>query len=463
MKFKTIKEARQAYGAAVDELQNLTGNADKFRAKEQEIADVEAEIGRLEREQRASAAAAHANGSVGDGALPLNEQRALDAFIGQNFSPNGRAADAALAARFRSLCGVARRECGMQFEAQKHFRSLGDQLQAIQSYYISRGVNADSRLVRAPIGAGEVDPTGGGFLVQIDFATAIFMLAHEMGEIFSRVNKIPVSEKSNGIKIPGVDETSRVTGSRWGGVQSYWVDEGTQPTTTKPKFRMIEFSLHKLMSLMYVTDELLMDSTALTSIAGQAFSEEIMFMTEDGIYEGTGAGQPLGILNSPALVSITKQPGQAAATIVKENIDSMWARCWARSRKNAVWYINQDCEPQLNQMGQIVGTGGLPVYLPPGGLSATPFGTLYGRPVIAVEYSAALGAPGDILLADLSQYTVIDKGGVQAATSMHIAFLTDQMVFRITYRVDGQPMWSKPLTPFKGTLTKSPFIAIAQR
>jgi hypothetical protein len=46
---------------------------------------------------------------------------------------------------------------------------------------------------------------------------------------------------------------------------------------------------------------------------------------------------------------------------------------------------------------------------------------------------------------------------------MHVAFLTDQMVFRITYRVDGQPMWTKPMTPFKGTLTKSPFVAIAQR
>lgn len=191
-----------------------------------------------------------------------------------------------------------------------------------------------------------------------------------------------------------------------------------------------------------------------------------MFMTEDAIFEGTGAGMPSGLFGAtlhPAVVSVAKQPGQAAATIVKENIDNMWARMWARSRKNAVWFINQDCEPQLNQMGQIVGTGGLPVYLPPGGLSQSPYGTLYGRPVIATEYNQALGTPGDIALADLSQYTLVDKGGVNAATSMHVAFLTDQMVFRITYRVDGKPMWTAPMTPFKGALTKSPFVAIAQR
>jgi HK97 family phage major capsid protein len=284
-----------------------------------------------------------------------------------------------------------------------------------------------------------------------------------MGEILGRVNKIPISANSNGLKINAVDETSRATGSRWGGVQSFWAAEGSTVTATKPKFRQVAFDLKKLLSFMYTTDELLQDSTALTAIAGQAFSEEVMFMTEDGIWEGTGAGQPLGIINSPALIQVTKQNGQTAGTIVKENIDSMWSRMWSRSRKNAVWLINQDCEPQLNQLNQAVGTGGQLVYLPPGGLSAAPYASLYGRPLIATEYNAALGTPGDIALVDLSQYTLIDKGGVQAATSMHVAFLTDEMVFRITYRVDGKPMWVTTITPFKGALTKSPFVTIAQR
>jgi HK97 family phage major capsid protein len=131
--------------------------------------------------------------------------------------------------------------------------------------------------------------------------------------------------------------------------------------------------------------------------------------------------------------------------------------------KNAVWFINQDTLPQLMAMNQSVGTGGQVVYLPPGGLSATPYSTLYGREVVWTEYNATLGTTGDILLADPSQYMLVDKNGVQAATSMHVAFLTDEMVFRITYRVDGKPMWSVPLTPFKGTNTKSPFVALATR
>jgi HK97 family phage major capsid protein len=206
-----------------------------------------------------------------------------------------------------------------------------------------------------------------------------------------------------------------------------------------------------------------MDTTALTSIAATAFSEEVMFMTEDGVFEGTGVGQPLGYINSPSLVTIAKENGQAAATVVKENIDKMWQACWGRSRKNAVWLYNQDVESQLAGLNGAVGTGGELVFMPPGGISAAPFATLKGRPIIPIEYAAAAGTVGDITLVDLSQYMLVDKGGVQMATSMHIAFDTDEMRFRITYRVDGKPMWSKPLTPFKGSTTRSPFVALAAR
>jgi HK97 family phage major capsid protein len=186
-------------------------------------------------------------------------------------------------------------------------------------------------------------------------------------------------------------------------------------------------------------------------------------MTEDAIFEGGGAGLPLGFMNSPALIQVAKDPGQATQTISKNNVDTMWSRCWGRSRKNSVWLLNQLAEPQLNQLNQPVGTGGQLVYLPPGGLADAPYATLYGRPVISTEYSSALGMPGDIALVDLSQYTLVDKGGVQAATSMHIAFLTDEMVFRITYRVDGKPMWAASITPFKGGANLSPFVVLAQR
>ena len=101
--------------------------------------------------------------------------------------------------------------------------------------------------------------------------------------------------------------------------------------------------------------------------------------------------------------------------------------------------------------------------MPPGGLSAAPYGTLLGRPVVPVEFASTLGTVGDIMLADPSQIVQIDKGGMQAASSIHVQFVTDETAFRFVYRIDAQDTWNAPLTPFKGSNTLSPYIVLATR
>jgi len=467
---KRTLELRQAISRATDNLITLAADKEKYDAARKELLEMEGELGRLEDALQRAAALGKPAGE--DGLQPGAPSRAPGGVMPGNFASLDTSyshGSSLIGATHRQrtyddFLRQARADMGFVPRADRDFKNLGEQLQSIARYYLSGKADADNRLVRAPTGAGEVDPTGGGFLVQTDFAQAIFMLAHQMGDILGACNKLPISSNSNGVKIKAIDETSRATGSRWGGVQSYWVGEGQTPNFTKPKFREVEFSLKKLMSVMYMTDELLQDSTALTSIASTAFSEEVMFMTEDSIFEGTGAGQPFGIMNSPARVTVAKVAGQATGTILSANLMQMWSQCWIRSRKNAIWYINQDIEPQLFALNQAVSTaGGQLVFMPPGGLSSSPYATLFGRPVIPTEYNNALTTEGDIMLADFSQYQLVDKGGINAQTSMHVAFLTDEMVFRITYRVDGRPMWYAPLTPFKGSELKSPFVTLQSR
>jgi HK97 family phage major capsid protein len=142
----------------------------------------------------------------------------------------------------------------------------------------------------------------------------------------------------------------------------------------------------------------------------------------------------------------------------------MWSRLYAPSRPNSVWLINQDVEPELHKMGLETKTpiAGALVYMPPGGLSQAPYGTLMGRPVIPIEVCQTMGTSGDIILADLSQYILIDKGGLQSASSIHFKFTTDETAFRFVFRVDGQPWWSTALVPFKGTSnTLSPFVVLS--
>jgi len=351
---------------------------------------------------------------------------------------------------------------GRVIDPTKEFRTLGDQLQAVMT--AARTGNRDRRLeYRAPSGASESVPSDAGFLVQKDFSAVLLQRTYESGQILQRVTRLPVGANSNGLKINAIDENSRATGSRWGGVRIYRAAESDTVAASKPKFRQMELNLKKLFGLCYATDEVLADADALEAVIMQAFPAEFSFSMENEILNGAGGGEMLGILTSGSFLSVAKEAGQAAATIVFENIVKIWAQCWARSRVNAAWFINQEVEPQLYGMGVTFGTGGQAVFMPAGGLSQSPFASIMGRPVIPVEYCAALGTLGDILLLDLSQYLMIDKGGMQSAQSIHVRFLNDETTFRFTLRNDGQPIWNAPLTPFKGTNKLSPFVGLATR
>jgi len=341
---------------------------------------------------------------------------------------------------------------------ERKFRTLGEQMMAVYRASTPAG-KIDRRLTtRSASGLNETNPSDGGFLVQKDFVTELLKRTYETGILASKVKKIPLSTNANGIKINAINEDSRANGSRWGGVQTYWENEADQITGSKPKFRTMDLSLKKLTGLCYVTDELLQDAAALENVIREAFAEEFGFKIDDAILTGSGAGQPLGILNSGSLVKVEKEKDQTDIITV-ENLVKMWARLWSRSRANSVWYINPEIEPLLYTLR----VGDKPVYIPAGGLSEAPYGTLFGRPVLPLEQCSELGEIGDIILADFSQYILIDKGGINATSSIHVRFLYDENVFRFIYRVDGQPVWNKALQPYKGSATVSPFVALAKR
>jgi HK97 family phage major capsid protein len=339
------------------------------------------------------------------------------------------------------------------------WKSFGEQLMAVKN--VALGGPRDVRL-KSVTGISEGIPADGGFLVGTDYATTMLEKTFAASGLLNKVTRIPISANSNSIKIPAVSDANRADGSRFGGIRAYWMNEGGTKTPSYPSFAQVALELKKLIGYTTCTDELLEDATALEAWIGKAFAAEFDFKLIDALINGDGAGKPLGILNSPALVTVTAETGQGSSTIVAENIVKMWASRFGPNSSNYVWIINQNIEPQLYTMGLAVGSGGGPVYMPVGGLSVAPYATLMGRPVITCEQAAALGTVGDIILADLSQYIMIDKGGMKSASSIHVNFATDQTAFRFVYRCDGQPSWATYLTPYKGTTSyQSPFVALS--
>lgn len=345
------------------------------------------------------------------------------------------------------------------------FASLAEQLRAIFNAGRSNGVNTDSRLleIQAALGGNESVPAEGGFLVVPEFAQGLIKRTYDVSLISKQCFKMPMS--SSRLIMHAVDEDSRKDGSRWGGILAYWLAEAGTYNPTKPKFREMQFVANKLIALSYATEEQLADGPAWESYVNEAVPQELSFQIDTAVYSGPGAGAPLGIQNSGAVVVVAKTAGQAAATITTTNILQMWSQMWARSRSNAVWFINQDIEPQLIPL--TLGSPSLAqilLYTAPGiNGNPGPYGKLFGRDVIPVEQAATLGTQGDIMLADMTQYILAQRADVRSDTSIHVAFLTGEQAFRFMLRLDGQPTWKKPLTPYQGSAVKSPFVTLATR
>lgn len=316
-----------------------------------------------------------------------------------------------------------------------------------------------ARAVSTPDGMYENSEPDGGALVPPDFTTQIWERVYNQESILPRTQGYTIS--GNTMSIPANTETSRVDGSRWGGVLGYWEGEAQQLQGSRPKFRNIQLRAKKLTTMIFATNELLTDSaTALEQYLGRVAPQEIEFKILDGLINGDGAGIPLGIINDPAFIQVAKDTGQATKTISYTNVLNIYNTMWAPCRTRAVWVYNQEIEPQLWQMSLPVGTGGAPVFMPGGssiyaGASASPLSTLQGRPMIPLEQCPGLGAVGDLMLIDWSQYISITKGSIQSAMSIHLKFDFDETVFRWIFRMDGQGAWAAPLTPFKTNLSKT--------
>ena len=137
-------------------------------------------------------------------------------------------------------------------------------------------------------------------------------------------------------------------------------------------------------------------------------------------------------------------------------------------RGSAVWIHDQDCEPQFPQMNikvkNVAGSenvGGLPIFSPPNVLSPVP--SLYGKPLVAAEQAKTLGTVGDLYFANLAEYLIVKKGGLEMAESVHVRFLYNEKTFRFLYPINGAPTWKSALTPANGSNTLSPFITLATR
>jgi len=315
----------------------------------------------------------------------------------------------------------------------------------------------------------EGTPEEGGFLVPQEYRAQLLQTRLESSIVRPRATFIPMRTSSIAMPYLGVADghTGLVGSTGGGGIAVRRPGEGEQKLASVPTGALTTLTLHKLIVLINVTDELREDSMIsleplLTTRAGAniAFAEDSDYLTGTGVIGAGGANsQSQGVLNSPALIVV---PATGVANeILWADVTQMFSRLYPPSLNTAVWVASPSCFPTLTQMT----VGNTPVWIPsptgaPSG-AGSPYGTLLGRALFLSSKVPPVGQQGCIGLYDFKEYLVGGKPtGLKSDTSIHLHFDYDITTYRYVLRHDGRGWWPNTLQPANGGPTLSPFVTL---
>lgn len=348
-------------------------------------------------------------------------------------------------------------------KASQPFERFSDQLSAIKQASLTNGVYVDERLNQinkaAATGAQTSVGPDGGYLIQENFLDEMLKAQWETGVLASRVTRGTMS--GNRVTYPLLRNFDATGGSIAGGLKVFTTKEAQAYQASKPEIDKVHFDAMKLTALFYETDELKDDAPAIESLVRaempEAFADKIDYL----LINGTGVDEILGLLNSPALLTVAKKAGQAASTVVAENIINMYARLPAADRASSIWLYHAQLEEQFPLM--TVGANNFPVFIQPGnGLTERPYGTMRGIPALPFLHCKALSAKGDLFLLNPRKIRLLARTGLQAQMSAHVGFLNGEIVWRFDQRLAARPIYLETQKTPDGFET-SPYLVLQNR
>ena len=351
------------------------------------------------------------------------------------------------------------------FVETKGFKGWEDFIVAVAGSAKHNGMKYDPRLTffKEQVDSGHetkqmVESVGasGGFLVPSEF---IAQMQGEIAEssVVRRQGPTIIRMRRRQVNIPVLDQTGATAnqGHWFGGLLGYWEEEAAEKTKSEPKFRQVSLVAHKLILYTRASDELLDDSAISLAdfLSGPMGMAGATAWHEDWAFlRGTGAGQPLGIINAPATIT---EPRFGAGAIVFDDLADMMQDFLPSAR--GAWTITQTA---MSGMIQLNGPAANPSYIwQPSAREGIP-SMIMGMPVYWTEKLPTLGNAGDILLADMAYYLVGDRQATTVESTQFDYWRYDQTSWRCVHRVDGQPWLSAPWTLADGTSQISPFVIV---
>lgn len=331
-------------------------------------------------------------------------------------------------------------------EDPKEFNSLGEFLHSV------RFNRSDPRLYELFEDRAQSMGVGseGGFAVPTQFRETLLSVTPQEAIFRPRAQVIPAGDPPDSeISMPALDQGAAE--NMYAGVYVQWIGEGATKPETDVKLREITLKPHEVAGHIVVTDKLLRNWAAASSVLENQLRLATIGAEESAFYSGNGVARPLGILSSPARIEYARA---VASQIAYADIAGMYARL--KMGGSPVWIASQTTIPQLaviqDASSRYIWVESAAAGLPP---------SLLGIPVLFHDRSVALGTAGDLVLADLNYYLIKDGSGPFVQASEHFYFTSNKTVIKVFWNVDGQPWLAEPIPQGSTSNTVSPFIVLA--
>ncbi|MBU0641347.1 MAG: phage major capsid protein [Planctomycetes bacterium] len=334
------------------------------------------------------------------------------------------------------------------------FLHTGDFLKAI--YDLRTAGKHDTRLDACAERARQLamgsNDSGGGFAVPTQFVYAAFDEVSQSEPLLSQCDRIEM--RSPQVDLPVFRDTTHAT-SPYGIAWHKHSEGATESAIGTPEIEARSLHAHTWFGLFRCSNEWLADAyPQMRTRLNDAFLKSLRWKVENLLWTGNGgAAEPQGVIDSAATLEIDAEVGQAASTVITENVLRMWARLLPGSHERAFWACNPTCFRQLATLSVDIGAAGDVVGLlryAGTGIAGQPATSMLGRPLFMIEHLPALGTSGDLMLVDPSLYVLGQRQGVVLDMDTSRYFDANQTAFRCTTRFDAVPALRSAFTPYAG-------------
>lgn len=328
--------------------------------------------------------------------------------------------------------------------------------------YIARVMNA--------AGMSERMPGGGGFLVPEALRSQVL---EYMAVAIIRPQAMVLPMAAERLSVPVLDNLSQASSTQaLGGLVFNWAEEGAGITPSAPTFGAAVLEARKAAAYIQgVSNEFVNDAAgAFGDFTARVVSLGYKWFEDDVFINGTGVGEPQGLINAPCAVAVSRT---GSSKVQQVDIATMFRALHPAAKMsgftpgftNVRWLMSASVMDQILELYFAIGTPVNQAVAPSDWFQAGDGDrvgpSMLGLPVSVTDHQPAVGSKGDVILADLSQFLIGDRMAMTIERSAESpgAFGSDSSNFRIKSRLDGR-YWVQGSTTTEAGQSVSPVVVL---